>query len=85
VPISAHRDPRLRSLASVLIAKEQASRALLGAKWYRIAEVATALSVNHGTVRKWIIAGKVQAARTGATGRWRIPESELLRLQGKAV
>jgi excisionase family DNA binding protein len=79
------RDARLRTLASVLIDKERASRALLGAKWYRITEVASALSVNPATVRRWITTGEVQASRTGSTGRWRIAEAELKRLQGQAA
>jgi excisionase family DNA binding protein len=79
---SSPRDPRLRSLASMLIGKEQASRALLSVKWYRISEVASALSVNSATIRRWIASGQLKATRTGPTGRWRVAEAELQRLQG---
>jgi excisionase family DNA binding protein len=80
---SLPRDPRLKTLAGVLIAKEQQTRALLAAKWFRISEVATALSCNPATIRRWITSGELKASRTGPTGRWRISEAELLRLQGK--
>jgi excisionase family DNA binding protein len=78
------RDPRLRTLASVMLAKEAASRELLGVKWYRISEVAAALSVNPATIRRWITTGGIKATRTGK-GRYRIAESTLLELQKGSV
>jgi excisionase family DNA binding protein len=77
-----HKDPRLQSLASVLIAKEQQNVSLLGVKWFRISEVAAALSVHVGTVRAWIHDGKISATRTGR-GRFRVSAETLRELQGK--
>jgi DNA-binding CsgD family transcriptional regulator len=78
VPISAHRDPRLRSLASVLISKERETQALLSQQYFRTSETASALSVNISTVRAWLAKGLIPGAtRTGVSGRWRIPASFL--------
>jgi excisionase family DNA binding protein len=82
MPTTAPRDPQLRSLASVLLAKEQSSQALLGQKYFRVSEVAAALSVHVATVHKWIHTGKIPAMRTGR-GRYRISEQTLRDLQGK--
>jgi excisionase family DNA binding protein len=79
--IAAPRDSRLRSLASALISKEQSASSLLGTKFFRTSEIAAALNVHQGTVLKWVRLGLVQAVRTGPTGRWRISEQELIRLQ----
>jgi excisionase family DNA binding protein len=81
---TAPRDPQLRSLASVMLAREQQSRSLLGQKFYRITEVAAALSVHAATVRKWVATGQIRAVRTGH-GRWRISEQTLRELQGKGT
>jgi excisionase family DNA binding protein len=79
---TAPRTSQLQTLASALIAREQSALSLLSQRYYRVREVAQALSVHEGTVGKWIRLGHLRAVRTGK-GRWRIPESELLRLGGK--
>jgi excisionase family DNA binding protein len=84
MPTTVPRDPRLRSLASVMLAREQSSVALLSQKWYRVSEVAAVLSVCTNTVWKWIQTGKISAVRTGK-GRWRISEETLRELQGKGT
>ena len=79
------RDPRLRSLASVMAAREQSVTSLLGTKFFRTVEVASVLGVHPATVLKWVKLGLVQAVRTGHAGRWRISEQELIRLQKGGV
>jgi excisionase family DNA binding protein len=74
-----------RSLASAMIQRQQQSIALLSEKFFRISEVSAALSINPGTLLRWIHQGKVNAIRTGPGGRWRISETEVRRLQGKKV
>jgi excisionase family DNA binding protein len=66
-----------------MIQRQQQSVALLTEKFFRISEVSVALSVNKGTLLRWIHEGRVNAVRTGGKGRWRISEQELRRLQGK--
>jgi excisionase family DNA binding protein len=85
MPSTLPRDPRLRSLAGVMIAREQSSLSLLSQKFFRISEVSAALSISPGTLLRWIHEGRVTAVRTGPGGRWRINEQELRRLQGKAT
>ena len=48
---------------------------------YRTTEVAEILNVSWSTVKRWVKEGKIKAIRVGH--RWRIPESEVLRLLGE--
>lgn len=47
------------------------------------AEFAEAVSVDVGTVRRWLRAKHLKARRMGRRGHWQIPESELLRVLGQ--
>jgi excisionase family DNA binding protein len=76
------RNSPLQSLASVMASREQQSRSLLGRKFFRTTEIAAALGVHVGTVRKWVHSGQIPAVRTGR-GRIRISQETLLQLQGK--
>ena len=48
---------------------------------YRTTEVAKILNISWSTVKRWVKEGKIKAIRVGH--RWRIPESEILRLLGE--
>jgi excisionase family DNA binding protein len=78
---TAARNLPLQSLAAVMASREQQSRSLLSQKFYRTTEVAAALGVHTGTVRKWVHSGQIPATRTGR-GRIRISEQTLRELQG---
>jgi excisionase family DNA binding protein len=84
MPTALPRDPQLRSLANVMLAREQQSRSLLSQKFFRISEVAAALGVHVATVRSWVHTGKIPAMRTGK-GRYRVSEQTLRELQGKGT
>ena len=49
-------------------------------KFYTVKQVAEALGFSTNTVYKYLDEGKIQATRLGAEGRFRISETELLRL-----
>lgn len=55
---------------------------LMGKKFYTVKQVAQALGFSTNTVYKYLDEGKIQATRLGTEGRFRISETELLRLLG---
>ena len=50
---------------------------------YTVAQVAKLCSCSAGTVKNWIVEGRVQAYRLGGNprGAWRIPASEVERIR----
>ncbi len=49
-----------------------------------VAEVATRLRANPETIRRWLNAGTLSGYRPGGTKLgWRIPESEVRRIEGR--
>jgi excisionase family DNA binding protein len=83
MPTTVPRNPRLQSLASVMLAREEQSRSVLGQKFYRTSEIAAALNVCVNTVWRWVHTGQIPAVRTGGRGYYRISEQTLRELQGK--
>lgn len=51
-------------------------------KTYTVKEVAGALEFSANTIYKYLNEGKIKATRLGEEGRFRIPESEVVRLLG---
>lgn len=54
----------------------------MGKKFYTVKQVAQALGFSTNTVYKYLDEGRIQATRLGEEGRFRISETELLRLLG---
>jgi excisionase family DNA binding protein len=79
---TAPRDSRLRTLASILVEKEQSTFALLSQKYFRISEAASVLGIHPNTLLKQVHQGLVPGATRTGRGRWRIPASFL---QGKGT
>jgi len=52
-------------------------------KTYTVKDIANLLGFSTNTVYKYLEEGKIKAARLGTEGRFRIPESEYLRLAGQ--
>jgi len=80
VSATVPRDSKLRTLASIMVTKEQSSLALLSQKYFRVSEASAALGICTNTLLRWVHQGLVPGAQRTGRGRWRIPASFL---QGK--
>ncbi len=76
-------DGRLRSLEEMLAAVSHAVSCRQSEKeWYTTAELANLLDKSDFTVReKWCNQGRIECEKHPDSGKWRIPASELHRLQ----
>lgn len=54
----------------------------MGKKFYTVKQVAETLGFSTNTVYKYLDEGRIKATRLGGEGRFRIPESEVVRLLG---
>lgn len=49
-------------------------------KYYSIRQASNLLKIKVRTAREWLRQGKLKALKDEASGRWKVPESEIMRL-----
>ena len=50
-------------------------------KYYSIRQASNLLKIKVRTAREWLRSGKIKAVKDDISGRWRIPEDEIMRLR----
>jgi excisionase family DNA binding protein len=74
--------PRSSQLSASLIAARQEYQTVLSMPMLRVPEFAIAMGISKATAAKWVKSGLVKGYRTGVSGRWRIPLTEVQRMKG---
>lgn len=49
-------------------------------KYYSIRQTSNLLRIKVRTAREWLRSGKIKAMKDESSGRWKVPESEIMRL-----